>query len=258
MPRPYVAWSIVRLEALLQSKGGDQQVLTLLAEELSFRKTNRARRLLARVADRMARFEGSGGRFERTEGDEEYCEDCGRPMVLNRDRSGVFYTCSGHPECTATKRAGETENREDVPLIENPVNCAEGIPEGEDQEEAGPSAADLSEDGEGHQIPLWSASETVEREQPPDDRRRPRVLSSIRPAGTPGLPPPWSRPLDGDKPLCVPSDSDLPKLYAAALSALIDEIKKTGAGQKRYELEKGIRAEGNTDVIVSLLSKINQ
>jgi hypothetical protein len=81
-------------------------------------------------------------------------------------------------------------------------------------------------------------------DQPPDDRRRPERLSSIRPLGTPGLPEAWVHPLNTVRPLNVAAGADLPQVYAAALAALIDEIKRTGAGQKRYELENGIRAKG--------------
>ena len=82
----------------------------------------------------------------------------------------------------------------------------------------------------------------------PDDRRRPETLTRIRPPGTPGLPTPWVRPLNNNVALALPGNPDLPQEYAAALSALIAEIKQTGAGQKRYELENGIRVEaaGNT------------
>ncbi|MGB9605012.1 MAG: type I DNA topoisomerase, partial [Bryobacteraceae bacterium] len=38
------------------------------------------------------------------EGREEYCQNCGRPMVLKRGRYGLFYACSGYPECKTTRR----------------------------------------------------------------------------------------------------------------------------------------------------------
>jgi hypothetical protein len=85
-------------------------------------------------------------------------------------------------------------------------------------------------------------------EQPPDDRKRPERLTRIRPVGTPGLPQPWIRPLSKDKTLAVAADADFPQVYAAALAALIVEIKATGAGQRRYELENGVRAAGNEAV----------
>jgi ssDNA-binding Zn-finger/Zn-ribbon topoisomerase 1 len=53
------------------------------------------------------------------------------------------------------------------------------------------------------------------------------------------------RSLDKDKTLTVAPNADFPQVYAAALAALISEIKATGAGQKRYELENGVRTEGN-------------
>lgn len=85
---------------------------------------------------------------------------------------------------------------------------------------------------------------------PPDDRKLPKTLRRIRPPGTLGLPTPWVRPLKNDVPLKCPENSDLPQLYAAALSALIAEIKRTGAGQKRYELENGIQVEVAGDTLI--------
>jgi hypothetical protein len=96
--------------------------------------------------------------------------------------------------------------------------------------------------------PKRAAGNTVDSDQPPDDRKRPEHLSRIRPVGTPGLPQPWFRPLNAGRPLSIPADADLPEIYAAALTALIVEIKTTGAGQKRYELENGIRVEGKEAV----------
>ncbi len=55
--------------------------------------------------------------------DEEYCENCGRPMVLKRGRFGTFYACSGYPDCKTTKRIGEAERKPDVPLDENCPQC---------------------------------------------------------------------------------------------------------------------------------------
>lgn len=80
-------------------------------------------------------------------------------------------------------------------------------------------------------------------EQPPDDRRRPDRLTRMRPPGVKGVPDPWVRPLGQDLKLEVTADADLPDLYAAALNQLILEIRRTGSGQKRYELEKGARVD---------------
>ncbi len=56
---------------------------------------------------------------------EEYCENCGRSMVLKKGRFGTFYACSGYPDCKTTKKIGETEQRKaDVPLDEKCPNCA--------------------------------------------------------------------------------------------------------------------------------------
>ncbi|MBV8070986.1 MAG: type I DNA topoisomerase [Acidobacteriaceae bacterium] len=52
----------------------------------------------------------------------EYCENCGRPMVLKKGRFGQFYACSGYPDCKTTKQIGG-EQRKDVPLEEKCPQC---------------------------------------------------------------------------------------------------------------------------------------
>ncbi len=66
-----------------------------------------------------------GDKADLSEQDEqEYCENCGRPMVLKKGRFGQFYACSGYPECKTTKQLGG-EQRKDIPLEEKCPNCAE-------------------------------------------------------------------------------------------------------------------------------------
>ncbi len=65
--------------------------------------------------------EANGG--DVTEQDEaEYCENCGRPMVLKKGRFGQFFACSGYPDCKTTKQIGG-EQRKDVPLEEKCPQC---------------------------------------------------------------------------------------------------------------------------------------
>jgi DNA topoisomerase-1 len=52
----------------------------------------------------------------------EYCENCGRPMVLKKGRFGTFFACSGYPDCKTTKQIGG-EQRKDVPLEEKCPQC---------------------------------------------------------------------------------------------------------------------------------------
>jgi DNA topoisomerase-1 len=46
------------------------------------------------------------------QGDEEYCQNCGRPMVLKKGRFGTFFACSGLSRLqnhqTDRRRAEET------------------------------------------------------------------------------------------------------------------------------------------------------
>jgi DNA topoisomerase-1 len=58
--------------------------------------------------------------------EQEYCENCGRPMVLKKGRFGTFFACSGYPECKTTKQIGG-EQRKDVPLEEKCPNCESNL-----------------------------------------------------------------------------------------------------------------------------------
>ncbi|HSU61286.1 MAG TPA: type I DNA topoisomerase [Bryobacteraceae bacterium] len=56
----------------------------------------------------------------------EYCENCGRPMVLKKGRFGQFYACSGYPDCKTTKQIGG-EQRKDVALEEKCPQCGSNL-----------------------------------------------------------------------------------------------------------------------------------
>ena len=58
---------------------------------------------------------------------EEYCENCGRPMVLKKGRFGTFYACSGYPDCKTTKRIGGEQTKADVPLEEKCPQCGNNL-----------------------------------------------------------------------------------------------------------------------------------
>jgi DNA topoisomerase-1 len=58
---------------------------------------------------------------------EEYCENCGRPMVLKKGRFGQFYACSGYPDCKTTKRIGGEQKKSDVPLDEKCPQCGSNM-----------------------------------------------------------------------------------------------------------------------------------
>jgi DNA topoisomerase-1 len=58
--------------------------------------------------------------------EQEYCENCGRPMVLKKGRFGQFYACSGYPDCKTTKQIGG-EQRKDVPLEEKCPQCSNNL-----------------------------------------------------------------------------------------------------------------------------------
>jgi DNA topoisomerase I len=54
---------------------------------------------------------------------EEYCENCGRPMVLKKGRFGTFYACSGYPDCKTTKQIGGAQRKPDVLLEDKCPDC---------------------------------------------------------------------------------------------------------------------------------------
>jgi DNA topoisomerase I len=58
---------------------------------------------------------------------QEYCENCGREMVLKKGRFGQFYACSGYPDCKTTKQIGGTQKKSDVPLDEKCPQCGNNL-----------------------------------------------------------------------------------------------------------------------------------
>jgi len=54
---------------------------------------------------------------------EEYCENCGRVMVLKRGRFGQFMACTGYPDCKTTRRLDQGKRVPDIPLDEHCPKC---------------------------------------------------------------------------------------------------------------------------------------
>jgi DNA topoisomerase-1 len=61
------------------------------------------------------------------QGDEEYCENCGRPMVLKKGRFGTFFACTGYPDCKTTKQIGGQQKKPDQPLDEKCPQCGNNL-----------------------------------------------------------------------------------------------------------------------------------
>jgi len=57
------------------------------------------------------------------QGEEEYCQNCGRPMVLKKGRFGTFLACTGYPDCKTTKQIGGAQKKPDQPLEEKCPQC---------------------------------------------------------------------------------------------------------------------------------------
>jgi DNA topoisomerase-1 len=58
---------------------------------------------------------------------EEYCENCGRTMVLKRGRFGQFMACSGYPDCKTTRRLDQGKKVPDIPLEEKCPECGRNM-----------------------------------------------------------------------------------------------------------------------------------
>jgi len=61
------------------------------------------------------------------QGDEEYCQNCGRTMVLKKGRFGQFYACTGYPDCKTTRPVGGTQRKADVALDEKCPQCGNNL-----------------------------------------------------------------------------------------------------------------------------------
>ncbi|HWF10227.1 MAG TPA: type I DNA topoisomerase [Bryobacteraceae bacterium] len=61
------------------------------------------------------------------QGDEEYCQNCGRPMVLKKGRFGTFFACTGYPDCKTTKQIGGAQKKADVVLDEKCPQCGNNM-----------------------------------------------------------------------------------------------------------------------------------
>jgi DNA topoisomerase-1 len=58
---------------------------------------------------------------------EEYCENCGRVMVLKRGRFGQFMACTGYPDCKTTRRLDQGRKVPDIPLEEICPKCGRNM-----------------------------------------------------------------------------------------------------------------------------------
>jgi DNA topoisomerase-1 len=61
------------------------------------------------------------------QGDEEYCQNCGRTMVLKKGRFGQFYACTGYPDCKTTRPIGGAQKKPDVALDEKCPQCGSNL-----------------------------------------------------------------------------------------------------------------------------------
>jgi DNA topoisomerase I len=65
--------------------------------------------------------------MQETGAAEEYCENCGRVMVLKRGRFGQFMACTGYPDCKTTRRLDQGKRVPDIPLDEPCPKCGRNL-----------------------------------------------------------------------------------------------------------------------------------
>ncbi|HEX6803165.1 MAG TPA: type I DNA topoisomerase [Terriglobales bacterium] len=65
--------------------------------------------------------------MQETGAAEEYCENCGRLMVLKRGRFGQFMACTGYPDCKTTRRLDQGKKVPDIPLEELCPKCGRNL-----------------------------------------------------------------------------------------------------------------------------------
>jgi len=65
--------------------------------------------------------------MQETGGADEYCENCGRVMVLKRGRFGQFMACTGYPDCKTTRRLDQGKRVPDIPLDELCPKCGRNM-----------------------------------------------------------------------------------------------------------------------------------
>jgi DNA topoisomerase-1 len=56
----------------------------------------------------------------------QYCDNCGKEMVIKRGRFGAFLACTGYPDCKTTRRlvtGTKVPRQPDIPLDENCPDC---------------------------------------------------------------------------------------------------------------------------------------
>lgn len=163
-----------------------------------------------------------------------------------------LFESSGHEQAVLEQLGRELSFRSTGAARQLNIEVLQRIQEVEaaDDNKAAVTPVDEPKDEDGSDEDVAPSMHVTDESHHPDDQKRPTSLSRIRPPGTTGLPEAWQRTLSQDLTLNVAQDGDLPDVFVAALKALIAEIKRNGANQKRYELEKGQRLEAAHDHIL--------
>lgn len=221
MNRPHFHKKITDLQRLFASNLGSTPILDELLEELVHRKTPAARALMKEILAHIEKTAPHIGKDEKTIEHE----------IVHADDSVILASKGEDEETSISSGDTQTAGGATTPLTDRYLTIGESDPP-------------VPRDGK------LLGGETEAYGPIPDDHKRPERLSLIRPLGTVGLPDAYVRPLKREVTLNLSANADLPDRFIVALTELIREIKKTGTGQKRYELEKGHRAEAAADEIL--------
>jgi hypothetical protein len=205
--RPYFSSKFQDLEAILISSMADRSVLMDLQFELKHRRTPKAKKLLAQIESLLEKKPHHSAEIEL-------------PNLLSNEKAFKAEPHIPFPFLPSDKEQEDTKHEESV------VDEAASFQPLPDED-----SSSLSK-GESTSF---------------SDSQRPSVFSLIRPPGTTGLPEPFNKIYDEDFQLNIAKDADVIDKYIAAITSLIKDIKRSGKGQKRYELDNGVFLDSTSE-----------
>ena len=91
--RPFINLSIVDLEVLANNHWNDTIFLKKVRDELSHRKTKRAKKLFVKIRNHLS------NKFDKSMLETRFCSECGDLMEIKYGKFGMFWGCTGYPNC---------------------------------------------------------------------------------------------------------------------------------------------------------------
>lgn len=205
MLRPFIAHGIDKLEAICAENETNQPVLEGLLHELNKRKTHRARRLQKHIEKRLEALKAPAVPIG---------------LVPHTHLIGNQTSITDAVHAAGVIAEQTSGSRPDFPV---PA--------------PGAGSQHLAQDNDA--ALTVTSGETL----PPDDRRLPRFFGRIAQPGVRGKPDAFQPSLDTDLILNIPDGASRAKRFTIAIEALVNEMRREGSGQRRYELENGKAAD---------------